>query len=328
MLSNLSSKTGPHLRGAFPRLILSVAAVLIFAATASAYTLVFRGGQRIEIPDDFTLTRTTLTFEISPGFNRTILLTLIDVAATERANRESPGTFLKRREATSPAPAVVNEPAPRAVRTLTNTDLAGARQRRIESEQAYEARRKQLGLPTVAETRQRQDEESAAFRAQLRESSAARLSEERYWRDRARALRTEIAMVDTQINYVRGRINEVAQSQTTQGWITDVYPIWPRGRRGGYPNRPNGGYWPARPPYGGGLPNIFGYPGYGLPGYGYPGYGYPPGPFDNFDRSGERSDLTYRLDDLVVKRAALLVQWRTLEDEARDARVPQVWLEP
>jgi hypothetical protein len=208
---------------------------------------------------------------------------------------------------------------------LTNTDLASIRERRIASEQAYEKRRQEMGLPTVEETRRRQDAEGAALREELRTESAAKAREESYWRQRARELRTEIAMVDSQINYSRARLNEVYQSNLNNlGVITEVYPIWPRmGRqqRGwpSYPNYPNGGYggygWPgtARP-----LPGL---------GYPYPNQ-YPQGPFDNFGNSTEKSDLTYRLDDLQSKRAALAVQWQALEDEARDARVPQVWLEP
>lgn len=337
MLKNLS-RIASCLRKALPKLAMSLAFIFMFALTASAYTLVLRNGQRIEIPSEFILTRTTLTYEISPGFNRTMLLTLIDVAATERANREAPGSFYKHREEPAPVvnqqPSAVNQPAQKAVRTLTNSDFAAARQRRVESEQAYEARRKQLGLPTVAETRQRQDEESALLRAQLREDSLNKKAEESYWRGRARELRNEIAAVDTQINYLRGRVSELNESSlTNQSW-TSVYPIWPNngpwlgngqvwpnngpvlgnGQWGVYPNWRLPGYRPARPGYGG---------------LGYPyGYGYPPGGFDNFNNSQQRSELTYRLDDLLVRRTGLMARWRTLEDEARDARVPQVWLEP
>ncbi|HEY3102766.1 MAG TPA: hypothetical protein VGJ69_04195, partial [Pyrinomonadaceae bacterium] len=56
----------------------AVVLVLVFAVAASAYTLVFRSGLRTEIPDEFIITRTTLTYEISPGFQKTILLSLID----------------------------------------------------------------------------------------------------------------------------------------------------------------------------------------------------------------------------------------------------------
>jgi len=310
--------------------------LLMLAITASAYTLVFRDGRRIEIPAEFTVTRTTLTYEISPGFNRTLQVTLIDVAATERANKETPGAFFHHTEETT----VSSQPAPQpAVRTLTNSDLAAFRQRRIESEQAYEKRRTELGLPTVADTRKRQDDESASVREQLRERSMVEAREEAYWRGRARDLRTEIAAVDTQINYVRGRISEVNDSSlANRSVVTGVYPIWPNNRRfpngRPFPNGPLGGYRTARPVYGPGFPYPYGYPtgpyGYPTGPYGYPNgvYGYPTGPFDNYDNSSEQSELSTRMDDLQVRRAGLLAQWQALEDEARDARIPQVWLEP
>ncbi|HET6671485.1 MAG TPA: hypothetical protein VFH15_14760 [Pyrinomonadaceae bacterium] len=307
---------------------MAVVLVLICSIAASAYTLVFRGGLRSEIPDQFTLTRTTLTYEVAPGFTKTILVSLIDIPATERANNQRYGSFFKRRQQTpadpqSPQASPPAEPPSQAVKTVTNSDLAAFRQRRIESEKAYEKRRLQLGLPTVAESRRRQAAEEADFRAELRERSFAAKEEERYWRTRARELRTEIAAVNNQINYVRGRLNEVNETASTRGSWTSTYPIWPdnypwgNGRRRG--NRP-----PRNIQYPYGYPNQ--YP------YGYPQYpyGYPTGPYD-YSREAdapERDDLTYRLDDLLVRRAGLASQWQVLEDEARDARVPQKWLLP
>ncbi|HYR74479.1 MAG TPA: hypothetical protein VEM96_01435 [Pyrinomonadaceae bacterium] len=358
---NLSPQNGSRPRSAWPRLVMAVVLVLTFSIAASAYTLVFRNGQRMEIPAEFTLTRTTLTYEISPGFNKTMLLTLIDVAATERANHEAAGSFFQH---TDEPPVVTQSAAPRASKTLTNRDLLAIRQRRIESEEAYERRRKELQLPTVEETRRRQDQEAAILHAELREKSLAREQEETYWRERARELRTEITTVDTQINYLRGRLGDLSESSLrTRSWVTGTYPLWPDNRQwsgngqwGSNPNQRRGGYRPARPIIGLGFPNGYptgqypsGYPSgqypygyptgqypYGYPTgqypYGYPTgqypYGYPTGPFDNFNNSAEQGDLTMRLDDLLVRRAGLSAQWRALEDEARDARVPQVWLEP
>ena len=341
MLKNFSPTNESHLRSALRNLTAAVLLLLAFAVTASAYTLVFRDGRRIEIPSEFTVTRTMLTYEISPGFTKTMQTVLIDVAATERANNEAPGSFFKH---TEEAP-VATEPVLKASRTLTNRDLATVRQRRIASEQAYESRRTELGLPTVEETRNRQEAEGAALRAQFREESVAKAREESYWRGRARELRTEIATVDTQINYLRGRVSELNESSlNNRSWVTGVYPLWPNnrpwsgnGRWGSLPNQGLPGYRPARPVIGLGLPSPYGYPGgygypgtYGYPGaYGYPGgYGYPSGPFDNNGFSSDPAELNSRLDDLLVRRAGLAAQWRTLEDEARDARVPQVWLEP
>ncbi len=348
----------------------AVVLVLVFAVAASAYTLVFRSGLRTEIPDEFTLTRTTLTYEISPGFQKTILLNLIDIAATERANNEPWGSFFKHREQKSvdaqpSQPTQPSQSPPQAIRTVTNDDLLAIRQRRIESERAYETRRLQLGLPTVAESRRRQAEEEADLREQLRERSFADKQDERYWRTKARDLRTQIATVDNQINYVRGRLNEVDEaSLANRSIVTEIYPLWPNWRwsRNRSPNgNPNGqypnGYPNGRNPYGypnGQYPNGYpngrypnGYPNgqypYGYPNqnpYGYPQYpygypngqypnGYPNGPYDDSENSSrERADLTHRMDDLLVKRAGLMAEWQALEDEARDARVPQVWLEP
>jgi hypothetical protein len=128
-------------------------------------------------------------------------------------------------------------------------------------------------------------------------------------------------------------------------------PGWPSQRPNGYPD-PTYGYpgaygYPGTNGYPGGYPGTHGYPGtYGYPGpynypgaygypniYGYPGngypnvYGYPPNA-DNKLNSADAAQLRSRLDDLLVKRAGLMVQWQQLEDEARDARVPQIWLEP
>src|SRR5260370_12695771 len=221
MLKNLSLTNGFHLRRALTNFAVAAALLLMLALTASAYTLVLRSGQRIEIPSEFTLTKTTLTYEVSPGFNKTLLLVLIDVAATERANHEAPGSFFKH---TEEFPVVVQS-APQATRPLTNRDLVAVRQRRIESEQAYETRRKELGLPTVEETRRRQEEEGAALRAQIREENMGKAREESYWRGRARLLRTEIATVDTQINYLRGRLSEYNETSLSDLIITDVYPL-------------------------------------------------------------------------------------------------------
>jgi hypothetical protein len=295
----------------------------------------------------------------------------------------------------SPQASPPSEPPSQPIKTVTNTDLAAFRQRRIESERAYEKRRLQLGLPTVAESRRRQAAIEADFRAELRERSRADKEDERYWRTRARELRTEIAAVDNQLNYVRGRLNEVNETASTLSSWTSTYQIWPsydpwgngrrRGNRprgnilgtqypygfpnqnpSGYPNQypygsypsqyPYGSYpsqypygsYPSQYPYGsypsqypyGSYPSQYpyGYPSqypYGYPSqypYGYPQYpyGYPSGPYDNSREAAarERDDLTYRLNELLIKRAGLASQWQALEDEARDARVPQKWLQP
>jgi hypothetical protein len=331
-------RTAQKLGGAFRKPIAIISLLLAIGVTASAYTLVLRDGRRIDIPSEFILTRTTLTYELAPGFNQTLLVTLIDIAATERANSESAGGFFKHREAAPPTTPANSQPVGPAVRTLTNFDLDAVRQRRVESEQAYESRRKQLGLPTLEESRRRQDAEAAEMREMARANDEAKARDEAYWKGRSRELRNEIAMVDSQIRYLRGRVYDANQSaMQNRSWVTGVYPTWRDGTWGTFPNARYPRNRPAGPIIGMGLPNIYGapnvygYPGpYGNPGtYGYPPYGYPNGSINNNPPySSDGTELNSRLDDLLVRRQGLAMQWRQLEDDARDARVPQVWLEP
>ncbi len=108
---------------------LMTAACLLFvlAATTSAYSIVMRGGKRIEIPAQFSVTNMTLTYEAAPGFWITLQMAAVDIPATERANNEKPGSLLGRAtqgnstartsERTSQAPGV------QASRSVTNRDL-------------------------------------------------------------------------------------------------------------------------------------------------------------------------------------------------------------
>ncbi len=83
------------------RFVLLLTVTLLFAVTVSGYTVVMRGGRRIEIPIKFIVTNSTLTYEVSPGIQVTLALAAIDVAATEKANSEQPGSLLARKDAVS-----------------------------------------------------------------------------------------------------------------------------------------------------------------------------------------------------------------------------------
>jgi hypothetical protein len=55
-----------------PLRAIRIASVFVFmfmlAVTANAYTVVMRGGRRIEIPSRFVVTATTLTYDYENGF--------------------------------------------------------------------------------------------------------------------------------------------------------------------------------------------------------------------------------------------------------------------
>jgi hypothetical protein len=134
--------------------IKAAALVLLLSVAASAYTVVLRSGRRIEIPASFTVTKLTLTYESAPGINITLLMATIDVQATERANNEPAGALLKRAEQQA-----VIKTASRQARTprreLTKQDIEKGREARQRSEQEYERRRVELGLPSLEEMRRR-----------------------------------------------------------------------------------------------------------------------------------------------------------------------------
>ena len=336
---------------ALARLIVRFALVstlmVTFAVAATAYTLVFRDGRRIEVPPEFTLTKTTLTYEVAPGISKTVQLVLVDVTATERANNEAPGGFFK--HAKEKLSITSSLPLPRAQRTLTNRDLEPMQQRRIESEKNYEKRRIELGLPSIEESRRRQEQEYEAMLPSIRERQLAQQRDEAYWRERASTLRREIVAVDAQINYLRSRLSEFSNFPlATHSLITSVLPLVPLETRSAVvrPRIANPGVFGTQgsgSQFGGGvgqvgmLVNPFPFhPARPLVGFGFP-FGFPVNsissvgigrPFDYVEESYERTGLRERLNSLLVMRAGMAARWRELEDEARDARVPQVWLEP
>lgn len=227
--------------------------MLILAVTANAYTVVMRGGRRVEIPSQFVVTASTLTYETAPGIQITLQMATIDIAATERANNEPPGSLLRRSQLTqSPLPIQSPEkdsqisPATQARRTITNRDLESAKRRRHESELAYESRRKQLGLPSVEESRWQAAAESEAIRLELSQRRMTEKESENYWRGRATALRTEMAELDAEIAWIQGRVDE-SSFQSSNSWgngslstvITSDNPFDPFGNFG---RRPYGNY--------------------------------------------------------------------------------------
>lgn len=347
------------------RIVSSSVLILMFVCTVNAYTVVMRGGKRTEIPARFLVTATTLTYEAGPGIQITLQLAAIDIPATEKANNEAAGALLRRREASRGDSSVqsqieVNKTvANSARRTITNRDLEAAMIRRRQSELAYEKRRQELGLPSVAESQRRAEIESAQIRQELEVTRASEEDSETYWRGRASALRTEIAAIDAELNYLRVRLEDspfplsagstsfsVAPFITTGGSFGNLGFGRPFPRTGaphpfpGYSAPQFGPRLAARVGFGGGgtrgqvLLNNGG--GFRHSGFGGVGFGFPlvssVGVFgfgnQAYDYSYERSALITHFNELATARAGLNARWRELEEEARRAGAPPGWLRP
>ena len=328
-----------------------------FAMEVSAYTVVMRGGKRIEIPAKFTVTNSTLTYEVSPGIQVTLATAAIDIAATEQANNELPGSFLRRANSERDDNSRVSERfLNTSTRTITNRDLEATAQRRRASELAYENRLKQLGLPSLAESRRQAAAESAAMAADLEQAEAANQESENYWRARASALRTEMSALDAELNYVRAQLDNPVYPAAVSSFasLVTVGPFGSFNRRPFHGGRPSyggqrlgvflsprtGSQIQARVGFGGigGMlrgqvfPNRSRFPGshstgtplllptFGIGGTTVAGIGQP------FDLSYERNMLITRFNELGAARAGLSARWRELEDEARRAGAPPGWL--
>lgn len=191
-------------------------AALFLALTVSvvnAYTVVMRDGRKVEIPDEFTVTNSTLTYQVGDGVQITLQLNTVDVAATERANSEPAGSFLRR----TTAPNVTKAPQRQstAQRTITNKDLEVYRQARVKNEMDYEKQRKEMGLPSVEERRQ---EVAAIQDRTLEQVRNMRAQEEAYWRSRAEALRAEAAANEAQLGSMRQSSQELPWGYSFGGY--------------------------------------------------------------------------------------------------------------
>lgn len=321
------------------RFFVVVLFLVLTATVANAYTLVMRNGRRVEIPNEFTLTGSTLTYQVGSGIQITVQLSGIDIAATDRANREPSGSFLARIPAPQQVVASPFQPQPRAQRSITNRDLEGYRRTRIESELAYEQRSKELGQPSVAERRRDFAELEQRTWDQLSAMQANDESAEQYWRNRASALRSEAATTQAQIDYVQQRLDELpSPSQFGAIPITNAFGngsflngpfqtspsifgptllnsgltigINTGNRNQGHRRRFNrfrGNRGPFVDLFGG---NLWAQP------------------FEPYDYNYERSQLVNQMDELQIRNAAIRVRWRELEDEARRAGAYPGWLRP
>lgn len=354
-------------RGLNPALCRLAAALLLLLtlqAAANAYTLVMRSGRHLEIPESFTLTRTTLTYEAAPGVNVTLQLNTIDIAATERLNGEPPGSLLSRAreqksQAVAPENSVVTAPPPstttaavRPRRTITNRDLEGARLAREQSEAAYERRRLELGLPSLEETRRRSEEEAARLRERSRRSEEESAQAESYWRARASELRTELAVVDAQLNYLRSQLGQSRQtlltgSYTVVAGLRSFFPFRsPHLPINPFPHSFGGLHAGAQVrgtvAFGGGstrgrilinpaLPvtsTFHRHPAFSGPRLFAPSLGLLAASFPIYDTSYDRTMMLARLRELEAVRAGLEARWRLLEEEARRGGAPPGWLRP
>lgn len=317
---------------ALRRLCLAALFLALTASIANAYTLVLRDGRRVEIPNQFTLTESTLTYEVGSGVQITIQLASINIAATEWTNGEQAGSFL-RRGSTAPQQQVAPATSKRSTagRSITNKDLETFRQKRIQSEMAYEKRRKDLGLPSAAEGRLASAAIAERTREQLSSVRSKEQEAEEYWRGRASSLRTEIVANQAQIDLIRRKIDEIPLTPSLGGFSTMSpfgapvlnFPFQNLTTQSVFSTSQNLNWGSRRFPYANNRGRFnrgrfSPYSGNNLMAY----------PLQSPDYSYERAELVNQLNELEMTRTGFIVRWRELEEEARRAGAYPGWLRP
>lgn len=189
------------------RVVLATLVLALGVLTANAYTIVMRDGRRLEIPDKFTVTGSTLTYKAGSDIQVTIQLNTVDVAATEKANGEAAGSLLMRTSAPQPVANVVPQGRSRAGRSITNADLETYRRARVAGEKEYEQMRQEQDLPSREERRREVEEIQDRTLEQVRHMRSQQEKEEAaYWRGRAESMRTGIGANQAEIDFWRSQV--------------------------------------------------------------------------------------------------------------------------
>jgi hypothetical protein len=207
-----------------------------------------------------------------------------------------------------------------------------------------------LGLPSLEEVRRRNQEEARRLSEQSRQSYEEQAQAETYWRGRATELRTEFAVVDAELDYLRNRLGQRLVTPLLAGSFTVVTGAAPF-----YPDRPRvfpqtvnsfgaGAMGPqvvGSTGFGGGstrgrvwanaagpAPNTFGRHTFYRPRRFVSPFGQYAASYPFYDSSYDRTVTLTRLHELEAVRAGLEARWHLLEDEARRAGAPPGWLRP
>jgi hypothetical protein len=218
-----------------------------------------------------------------------------------------------------------------ARKTVTNADLEKFRQKRLQAEADYRANYKRLGMPSPEELDQREAERQRWLAEFAEQAEIERAENENYFLSRAGELRTQIASIEAQINYLRSQTNNSSnRGEFVGGTITSPYFFggavrgvsggrFRRGAAGVAPNVQTVRNYARSFPSAGDIRNqIYGtYPQLNrrsprrYRGGNYGGGYVVSGGYYGID------DLTY----LEQQRAGLLAEWQILEEEARRAGV-------
>ncbi len=186
-----------------------------WSLTATAYTVILKDGRRFEAQGAYRLVNNIAVFTLPDGRRTSVSVSNIDIAATEIANSQDAGGFV--RQAGAPLPIVdgtatsstASTAKPRITRKLVNADFEVFRQRRESTEKAR---------PKSPDTGPTQ-----AFTETPVTKPVDERSTERYWRDRANPLLTELAVQEEMIALLQQQLSALETTNRRYGTNPGIY---------------------------------------------------------------------------------------------------------
>ncbi len=121
-------------------------------------------------------------------------------------------------------------------RNVTNSDLEKFRQKRLRAEKEFRENHAKLGFPSPKDLEKQNAESRRRLSELAQQIEAENADSQSPFKARASDLRTQIASVEAQIDYLRGELNRLPQQNQ---FFSSVY-LLPRGRFGGGYRAPNG----------------------------------------------------------------------------------------
>lgn len=262
-----------------------------WSLTATAYTVILKDGRRFEAQGTYRLVNNIAVFTLPDGRRTSVSVANIDIAATEIANNQDTGGFV--RQAGAPLPivdgttnasaATASNAKPRITRKLINADFEVFRQRRESNEKTR---------PKSPDTNP-----TLAFAETPVTKPVDERSTERYWRDRANPLLTEMAVQEEMITLLQQQLGTLEATNRRYGTNLGIYQT----------------------------------PGTVV--FGRNGAGYYPGstiivPPNQTPTTEQQQELRVRerLLDAQLRFNDLQIRYNELVDEARRANVPPGWV--
>lgn len=306
------------------RFFVALSLVILLPLITEAYTLVLKDGRRVEVREKYRIVSDIGVFTLPEGNRFSISLDKINVSATELANGENEGTFIKNaseptkisdstnsndKQVVDEDPIAASRPM---ARKITNSDFERYKVRREEmlKESANKAAKNQVNNPasnpannptsTASSPTLTQAEKDAAFLADYRQKEK---NKEEYWRTRAKTLLTEMRVQEEQINSLQAQIEDSRRFQPPASTVS-VY------------NAPT--------------PYVYPYPGVRIGGVPIGVGGYPSSGGSvvviNQDQGSRGRTLQERLVDLKLRYQETIVRYQEMCEEARrDGALPG-WL--